>query len=489
MGKSTGFLEFERREDGAEAPKSRVKHWGEFHRTLPKEDRMEQGGRCMNCGVPFCQSGVSYGGDVFGCPLHNLIPEWNDMLWSDNFGHALSRLLKQNNFPEFTGRVCPALCEQACTCAVAGKPAVTVRENELGIIEDGFANGRMVPNVPKVHSGCKVAIVGSGPAGLACADQLNHRGHSVTVFEREDRVGGLLTYGIPNMKLDKDIVDRRVRLMRFEGVEFRTNSPIVTKEDAEKLLADYDAVVLACGAEQPRPYAAASTDIPGVSFAVPYLKAATKTLLDGVENPLDAKDKHVVIIGAGYTSSDCVATAIRQGCASVTQIIRKPAELARQRKGLWGKLPEEHDYAIEEAVAVFGTDPRQYETVLTGTVTDEETGVLKAVKIVDVQWIRVDGIVMMEELTETEREIPADLLLIANGFSGCDTTVLDAFGLEPDSRGNLCLEGQDSHATAREGVFTAGDMRRGASLVVWAIAEGRATARDVVEYLTGYRSL
>lgn len=489
MGKSTGFLEYERREDGAEAPIRRVKHFGEFHRELPREERMEQGARCMNCGVPFCQSGCDYNGTVFGCPLHNLIPEWNDMIYNGNFGHALTRLLKNDNFPEFTGRVCPALCEQACTCAVAGKPAVTVRENELGIIEDAWASGRMQPRPPKIRSGSRVAVVGSGPAGLACADQLNHRGHSVTVFEREDRIGGLLMYGIPNMKLEKSVVDRRVELMKREGVEFRTNSPIETKKDAKKLLDQFDCVVLCCGAGRPREYPAASAETPGVSFAVPYLTAATRELLDGAENPLNAKDKHVVVIGAGYTSSDCVATAIRQGCASVTQLIRKPANLARTRKGLWGPLPEEHDYAVEEAVAVFGQDPRQYETVLTETVTDPESGCLKAVKVVSVRWIRVDGILMQEELPETEREIPADLLLIANGFAGCEKKVLDAFGLEPDRRGNLCLEGQDSHRTANERVFTAGDMRRGASLVVWAIAEGRATARDVDQYLTGYSSL
>lgn len=490
MGKSTGFMDYGRRDDGAEAPRSRIKHFREFHRELPREERMEQGGRCMNCGVPFCQSGCSYNGQVFGCPLHNLIPEWNDMIWNGNFGHALSRLLKNNNFPEFTGRVCPALCEKACTCAIAGKPAVTVRENELGIIEDAFAQGRMQPQIPKVRSGNRVAVVGSGPAGLACADQLNHRGHSVTVFERDDRPGGLLMYGIPNMKLDKAVVERRVRLMEQEGVEFRCNHAVDTEKEAQKLLEQYDCVVLACGAGRPREYPAASTETPGVSFAVPYLKAATRQLLEPEqENPLSARDKHVVVIGAGYTSSDCVATAIRQGCASVTQLIRKPAHLARQNRGLWGELPEEHDYAVEEAVAAFGEDPRRYETVLTETVTDEETGRLIAVKTVGVRWIRVDGILMQEELPETEQEIPADLLLIANGFAGCEQSVLDAFGLEADRRGNLCLEGQDSHRTANERVFTAGDLRRGASLVVWAIAEGRATAREVDEYLTGYPSL
>ena len=490
MGKTTGFMDYERREDGAEPPRSRVKHFREFHRELPREARMEQGGRCMNCGVPFCQSGCSYGGTVFGCPLHNLIPEWNDMIWRGNWEHALSRLLKNNNFPEFTGRVCPAPCELACTCAVAGKEPVTIRENELGIIEAAFAEGRMQPRPPKLRSGSRVAVVGSGPAGLACADQLNRRGHTVTVFERDDRPGGLLMYGIPSMKLDKDVVLRRIRLMEAEGVEFRLNAPVETKAAARKLLERYDCVVLACGAGTPRPYPAAPAETPGVSFAVPYLKAATRAVLEpGTENPLDARGRRVVVIGAGYTSSDCVATAIRQGCASVTQLIRKPAELARQRRGLWGPAPAEHDYAVDEARAAFGADPRQYETVVTGVVTDPASGALTAVRAASVRWKREDGRLVQEELPGTERELPCDLLLIASGFSGCEAKTLRAFGLEADSRGNLCLEGQDSHRTADERIFTAGDMRRGASLVVWAIAEGRATARDVDEYLTGYVSL
>ena len=490
MGKPTGFMEYTRRDDGAETPRQRIRHFREFHRALPREDRQEQGGRCMNCGVPFCQSGCAYDGQVFGCPLHSLIPEWNDMIWSGNFGHALSRLLKSNNFPEFTGRVCPALCEQACTCAVAGKPPVTVRENELGIIEAAYADGRMQPRIPKVRSGNTVAVVGSGPAGLACADQLNQRGHRVTVFERDDRIGGLLMYGIPNMKLDKSVVERRVKLMEQEGVEFRINSPIATEAAARKLLEQYDCVVLACGAGKPRAYGAAPAGQPGVSFALPYLRAATRALLDpGFANPLNAAGKHVVVVGAGYTSSDCVATAIRQGCASITQLIRKPAGLARQRKGLWGPLPPEHDYAVEEAEAAFGCDPRRYETVLTETVADEESGNLKAVRAVGVRWIRVDGILMQEELPGTEQELPADLLLIANGFDGCEPETAAAFGLEPDSRGNLRLAGEDSHRTANERVFVAGDMRRGASLVVWAIAEGRGAAREVDEFLTGYPGL
>lgn len=488
MGKNTGFVDYARRDNPAEVPEERVGHWQEFHRPLPLSERVEQGGRCMNCGVPFCQSGCAYGGEVFGCPLHNLIPEWNDMVWNQNFSHALSRLLKNNNFPEFTGRVCPALCERACVCAVAGKEPVSVRENELGIIEDAFSQGRMQPRIPKVRSGNTVAIVGSGPAGLACADQLNHRGHSVTVFERDDRPGGLLMYGIPNMKLDKAVVARRVALMAAEGVVFRTGVDISSRKQAKRLLDQYDCVVLACGATQPRAYPAAPVDTTGVSFAVPFLKAATMELLDqGKVNLLNAGGKDVVVIGAGYTSSDCVATALRQGCHSVTQLIRKPAGLARQRRGLWGPLPAEHDYAVEEAVARFGYDPRQYETTVTGLVTDEESGALTGVKTQRVRWKAEDGTLRQESIPGTEEEIPAGLLLIANGFSGCEPAVLRAFELEDGKNGGVSSGA--SHRTANEKVFVAGDMRRGASLVVWAIAEGRAAAAEADEFLTGYKSL
>ena len=487
MGKNAGFLDFQRQDNPAESPVTRTGHWQEFHRSLPLAERVEQGGRCMNCGVPFCQSGCSYGGEVFGCPLHNLIPEWNDMVWNQNPGHALSRLLKNNNFPEFTGRVCPALCERACVCAVAGKEPVTVRENELGIIEDAYAMGRMVPRIPKVRSGNTVAVVGSGPAGLACADQLNHRGHSVTVFERDNRPGGLLMYGIPNMKLDKSVVARRVRLMAEEGVVFRTGTDISSRKQAKRLLDQFDCVVLACGASQPRDYPAAPAGTPGVSFAVPYLKAATMELLEpGKTNPLHASGKHVVVIGAGYTSSDCVATALRQGCRSITQLIRKPAGLARQRRGLWGPLAVEQDYAIEEAVSMLGHDPRQYETTVTGIVTDEENGAITGVKTQRVCWKERDGTLCQETVPGSEAELPADLLLVANGFAGCEAGVVKAFELDSEN-GGLCVDG--SHRTGIEKVFVAGDMRRGASLVVWAIAEGRETAAEVDEFLTGYKSL
>jgi len=488
MGKTTGFLEFERAESTTEAPLSRIRHFGEFHTPLSAAVRQKQGGRCMDCGVPFCQTGSGFGGQVYGCPLHNLIPEWNDMIWSGNPAHALSRLLKTDNFPEFTGRVCPALCEQACTCAIRSTP-VTIRENELGIIEDAFAGERMAPRVPEARSDKRIAVIGSGPAGLACADQLNHRGHHVTVFERDDRVGGLLMYGIPNMKLPKEVVRRRTDLMALEGIEFRVNANIASKEAAEKLLETYDAVVLCCGATKPRPYAPLEQAKSGAAFAVDYLTAATRAVLNpAAENPLSAKDRDVVVVGAGFTSSDCVATALRQGCRSLVQIIRKPETLVRPGDGLWGTWRAAPDYAEEEARACFGEDIRRFETIVKESVVDE-AGALTGVKTARVAWKQAGGKLRMDEIPGTEETLPCDLLLVASGFSGCETEVCDAFGVKADRRGNLCAEDGDTHHTANEKVFAAGDMRRGASLVVWAIAEGRAAAREVDEYLMGYTSL
>jgi len=488
MGKSTGFLEYARAVGAAEPPLSRVRHFNEFHAPLSAELRREQGGRCMDCGVPFCQTGSKFGDTVYGCPLHNLIPEWNDMIWSGNPGHALSRLLKTNDFPEFTGRVCPALCEQACTCSIHGEP-VTIRENELGVIEDAFAEGRMKPCPPAARSDKRVAVVGSGPAGLACADRLNRRGHHVTVFERADRVGGLLMYGIPNMKLPKEIVLRRTDLMTAEGVEFRVNADIRTPEAAAKLLDAYDAVVLCCGASKPRPYAPMEGVKSGAAFAADYLTAATRALLSpGYRNPLCAKGRDVIVVGAGFTSSDCAATAIRQGCRSLVQLVRKPEAMVRPGGGLWGTCPPAPDYAQEEAEAVFGADVRRFETIVKACVTDGE-GALTAVQTASVEWKQSGGRPRMEELPGTEETLPCDLLLAASGFAGCEEDVCAAFGVKPDRRGNLCLEGLDSHRTQNERVFTAGDMRRGSSLVVWAIAEGRAAASEVDEYLMGYTSL
>lgn len=461
MGKTTGFLEYVRKEDPARPPEERVGDWNEFHLALPNAAREQQGGRCMNCGVPYCQTGMMWEGKAFGCPLHNLIPEWNDMIFAGNRSHALSRLLKTNNFPEFTGRVCPAPCEHACICGIYGD-AVTVRDNELCIIEEAFASKAIKRRRPPQWSGRKVCVVGSGPAGLAAADQLNHRGHSVTVVEKEERPGGLLTYGIPNMKLPKDVVKRRVDLMTDEGVSFVCGVDASDPKIARRLLAEYDAVILCCGAGRPRPLGLDTDGVSGVFYGTEYLKAAVERHIFGKAPSLPtAEGRDVVIIGTGDTASDCVATALRERAASVTQLVRRPESDYLKN----GALPL--DYAHEEALAVTGKDPRRFGVQIQSLVTDE-AGALTAV-------VTTDG-----------DTLPCSLLIAATGFAGCEENVCAAFGVETD-RTVRTREG--SFATSVEKVFSAGDMRRGQSLVVWAIAEGRAAAAEVDEYLIGYTNL
>ena len=487
MGKPTGFLEYSRQGNPGQPPLERIRHWDEFHAVLPEEERRRQAARCMECGVPFCQSGVELGGMVIGCPLHNLAPEWNDLLYAGNLDQALARLTKTNSFPEFTGRVCPALCEAACTCGLSGDP-VTVKENELAIIEAGFASGAIRPRPPKVRTGKRVAVVGSGPAGLAAAQQLNRRGHAVTIFEREDRAGGLLMYGIPNMKLEKRIVQRRVELMAAEGVEFRTGCDVGRDLPAQALLDEYDAVVLCCGAKNPRPLPP-SKGIPGAYFAVDYLTAATKALLDGAP-PIDAAGKDVVIVGGGDTGNDCVGAAIRQGCRSVIQLEMMPRlPAARAGDNPWPQWPRvcKTDYGQEEAAALFGADPRRYQTTVKECRTDE-AGALSAVVTVRLEPKEEDGRRFMAQVPGSEEELPCQLLLIAAGFLGPEDYAADAFGLSRDGRSNVSTA-PDSHATGVPKVFAAGDMRRGQSLVVWAIAEGRAAAREADAYLMGYSNL
>ena len=416
----------------------------------------------MNCGVPFCQS-------EYGCPLHNLIPEWNDEVFAGNMGHALSRLLKTNNFPEFTGRVCPALCENACVCGLEGE-AVSVRDNELSIVEYAWGDGLMVPKPPAVRTGKRVAVVGSGPAGLAAADQLNRRGHTVTVFERDDRPGGLLMYGIPNMKLDKSVIARRVEKMTAEGIEFVCDTEIGRDISGEALKAGYDAVILACGARQPRPLGVESETMPGVLPALRYLTAATKAVLTGGESEHSAGGKHVIVVGNGDTATDCVATALRQGAVSVAQLVRRPRPAETPRVWPYRSRNEKTDYGQEEAAAVFGQDPRLYETTVKELLSDEN-GLLRAVIV---------------KSPGGERELPAQLLLTATGFLGAEPSVAEAFDLSLDERSRL---GSEAYQTPDPMVFACGDLRRGASLVVWAIAEGRACARAVDAFLEGYSNL
>ncbi len=580
MGKVTGFLDYTR-EDNKDVPvEERIKNFKEFHIPLTEEERRKQGARCMNCGVPFCQSGMKLAGMFTGCPLHNLCPEWNDEVYNGHVAHALSRLLKTNNFPEFTGRVCPALCEKACVEGLDDAP-VTTHDNELYIIEKAFQEGYMQPRIPEVRSGKRVAVVGAGPAGLAVADQLNHRGHSVTVFERSDEIGGLLMYGIPNMKLDKSVIRRRRALMEAEGVVFRTGvdvgretstaaaagggvreksadaSRAVTNASAEALatgkgsavtaaaiLRDYDAVVLACGAKQARGLNVPSIEqAHGIHYAVDYLTSQTKALHEQGEHAfgiINAKGKHVVIVGGGDTGNDCCGTAIRQGAKSVTQIEMMPEPpVERAASNPWPEWPKvlKVDYGQQEAIRVFGHDPRVYETTVKAIETKKDGSIkdviTSKVKFENRQMVLVEG---------TEQKLPCDLLIIAAGFTGCESYVADAFGVALTERHVVKTEAEHYHTesavkptaaeqtaaaaatgskvgeksgaasataartTASAGsaakadaspktaanaakIFTAGDMHRGQSLVVWAIAEGRACASEVDAYLMGYSCL
>ena len=482
-------MEFDRADTRTIQPEERIGNFDEFHPPMSMEDRRTQAARCMDCGVPFCQTGMMLGGMVSGCPLNNLIPEWNDMIYRGSMPYALSRLLKTNNFPEFTGRVCPAPCEAACTCAMHGD-AVTIHENELAIIEYAFGNGLIQPRVPSVRTGKNVAVIGSGPSGLAVADELNRRGHSVTVYEREDRPGGLLMYGIPNMKLDKAVVERRTKLMEAEGVVFKTGADVGVDVDAQKLLAESDAVVLCCGAANPRDLNVPGRDAEGVHFAVDFLKATTKSLInsklaDG--RYISAKDKHVVVVGGGDTGNDCVGTSIRHGAASVTQIEMLPCPPeTRAENNPWPEWPRvlKVDYGQQEAIRVFGADPRVYETTIKEILKNDE-GAICAVKLVK---LARDEKGRFNEVPGTEREIKCDLLLIAAGFLGSQPYVAEAFGAALNARTNV-ETAPGGYKTSVEKLFAAGDMRRGQSLVVWAIAEGRRVAREVDEFLMGYSNL
>ena len=494
MGKPTGFMEYKREVSLEEEPKKRIEHFNEFHEHLPKEKQQLQGARCMECGVPFCQAGMMICGMASGCPLHNLVPEWNDLVYTGNWEQAYNRLKKTNNFPEFTSRVCPALCEAACTCGLNGDP-VSTKENEYAIIENAYQAGYAAAKPPKVRTGKRVAVVGSGPSGLAVADQLNKRGHQVTVFERSDRVGGLLMYGIPNMKLEKQIVERKRKIMEEEGITFVTGANVGKDVKAEKLLHDFDRVVLACGASNPRDIKAPGRDAEGIYFAVDFLKANTKSLLDSKfadKKYVDTRDKDVIIIGGGDTGNDCVGTSIRHGAKSVTQIEMMPkAPEKRAENNPWPEWPKvcKTDYGQQEAIAVYGHDPRIYESTVKEFVKDKN-GKLKAVKIVKLTWEKdaATGRMNMKEVPGSEKELPADIVLIAAGFLGTQSYVAEAFGVELNERTNVKTE-TGKYQTSRENVFVTGDMHRGQSLVVWAIREGREAARAVDESLMGYSNL
>ena len=493
MGKPTGFMEYQREEAPAFSVYERIKNFDEFHEPLSREEQQKQGARCMECGVPFCQSGMMLGGMISGCPLNNLIPEWNDLVFRGAWEQAYHRLKITNNFPEFTSRVCPALCEKACTCGANGD-AVTVRNNEFAIVETAYANGWAKADPPKTRTGKKIAVIGSGPSGLAAADQLNKRGHSVTVFERSDRIGGLLMYGIPNMKLEKTIIERRLDVMREEGITFRTSVNVGKDISFEELNKEFDRIVLACGASNPRDIKADGRDANGIYFAVDFLKSTTKALLDNglTEGYISAKGKNVLVIGGGDTGNDCVGTCVRHGAKSILQLEMMPKlPDTRAENNPWPEWPRvcKTDYGQEEAAAVFGKDPREYQTTVKEFIKDNN-GDLKAVVLVKLDAVKDSktGRLIMTPIEGSEYIVDCELALIAAGFLGSESYVTDSFGVALDGRTNVA--GQNgTHLTSVPNVFTAGDMHSGQSLVVRAIRDGRDCAREVDESLMGYTNL
>jgi glutamate synthase (NADPH/NADH) small chain len=493
MGKPTGFLEYPRELPLVRPPAERIRDWDEFHGHGDEALLRKQGARCMDCGVPFCHTGTLLAGMASGCPINNLIPEWNDLVYRGLWREALERLHKTNNFPEFTGRVCPAPCEGSCVLGMTDPP-VTIKNIECAIVDRGFEEGWIVPEPPAVRTGKKVAVVGSGPAGLAAAAQLNRAGHWVTVYERADRIGGLLMYGIPNMKLDKQaVVERRVRLLEAEGIAFVTNCEIGKDIDAREVLRQHDALVLCGGATLPRDLPVEGRGLKGIHFAMEFLHANTKSLLDSGHadgNYISAKDKDVIVIGGGDTGTDCVGTSLRHGCRSLVQfeILPKPP-LERAPDNPWPQWPKVYklDYGQEEAAAVFGSDPRQY-LIQTKRFVGDAAGQVKEIHTVRIEWTTDNGRLVPREIPGTEKVFPAQLVLLAMGFLGPESPVLDQLGVERDARSNAKAE-HGKFLTNVPGVFAAGDMRRGQSLVVWAINEGRGAARECDRWLMGTTQL
>ena len=491
MGKPTGFLEFARELPLDRSAIARINDWNEFHEHMDEPKLKQQGARCMDCGIPFCHTGTLISGMASGCPINNLIPEWNDLIYRGLWKEALDRLHKTNNFPEFTGRVCPAPCEGSCVLGM-NNPPVTIKNIEVSIIDKGWDEGWVTPEPPKSRTGKKVAVVGSGPAGLSAAAQLNKAGHWVTVFERADRPGGLLMYGIPNMKLDKNqVVLRRIGLLEREGVTFRCNTEIGKDITAQELTTDFDAVVLCTGATKPRDLPIEGRNSKGIHFAMEFLHSNTKALLDGTEPPITAKGKNVVIIGGGDTGTDCVGTSMRHGCTTVTQveILPKPP-LERAKDNPWPEWPKTYkmDYGQEEAAAKFGADPRVYVTTAKKFDTDAN-GNVSAVHLVEIKWEKNDkGQFIPVDVPGTERVLPCELVLLAMGFLGPEQPLLEALNIERDPRSNAKAE-HGKYTTNIPKVFAAGDCRRGQSLVVWAFNEGRGAARECDKFLMGATDL
>ncbi|HTS18084.1 MAG TPA: glutamate synthase subunit beta [Verrucomicrobiae bacterium] len=492
MGKPTGFLEIKRELPADRTPGERVRDWKEFHQHLPVEKLQQQGARCMDCGVPFCHTGKLLSGMASGCPINNLIPEWNDLVYRGLWKEALGRLHKTNNFPEFTGRVCPAPCEGSCVLGI-NEPPVTIKNIECSIVDHGWDEGWIAADPPKTRTGKKVAVIGSGPAGLCAAAQLNKAGHAVTVFERADRIGGLLMYGIPNMKLDKGVVQRRMDVLAQEGIQFVTNTEVGKNYPAKKLLEEFDATVLCTGATKPRDLPIEGRQLHGVHFAMEFLTANTKSLLDGARNGdfISAEGKDVMVIGGGDTGTDCVGTSMRHGCKSLVQleILPKPP-FQRAANNPWPEWPKVYriDYGQEEAASAFGDDPRVYCVTARRFIGDEQ-GHLKQVEIVQIEWQKDDkSRFVPKEVPGTARIVPCQLALLAMGFLGPEDQLLQQLGIDRDERTNVKAQ-YEAYSTSIPGVFAAGDCRRGQSLVVWAFNEGRGAARECDRYLMGQTDL
>ena len=486
MGKPTGFMEYKREKINEQAPLERVSSWNEYATKLSDESLQTQGARCMDCGTPFCHMGIEIRGTTAGCPINNVIPEWNDLVYKGKWKEALDRLHMTNNFPEFTGRVCPAPCEGSCTLAITD-PAVAIKSIERTIIDKGFENGWVTPRIPAKRTGRRVAIVGSGPAGLAAADQLNQLGHSVTVYERSDRLGGLLMYGIPNMKLEKEIIERRVNLLRLEGIDFVVNTEVGKDITKDELRAQFDAVILCTGAQKQRELRMEGSDARNIHLAMDYLTATTKSLLDSNfadGKALDVKGKDVIVIGGGDTGADCVATALRQKCKSVFQFGKHPQQaLTRTDDTMWPKDPNVYklDYAYAEADAQYGRDPREY-CIQTQKIVKDAKGNVKELHTIQMEKILGDdGFHYFKELPGTERVWPAQHVFVAIGFEGTEKELPEHFGVEVGN--NRIRASVKDYETSVPGVFAAGDARRGQSLIVWAIKEGRGVAASVHYYL------
>ncbi|WP_432463329.1 glutamate synthase subunit beta [Agarivorans sp. QJM3NY_33] len=490
MANPTGFMEIDRKLSADRDPAERLIDWLEVKSPMSEQAVKDQASRCMDCGIPFCHSGDSaYAPRVAGCPINNLIPEWNDLVYRGRWKDAIDRLHKTNNFPEFTGRVCPAPCEDSCVLGI-NAPPVTIKSQEVNIIERAFKEGWVKPNIPKCRSGKTVAVIGSGPAGLAAAAQLNSAGHQVTVFERADRIGGLLMYGIPNMKLQKEIVERRIDIMREEGITFKTSVEVGKDISINRLDEDFDALLIATGATVPRDLPVPGRELNGVHFAMEFLAKNTKSLLDSQLQDgqfISAKDKHVVVIGGGDTGTDCVGTSLRHGCKSVIQLeIMPQPPLERGQDNPWPEFKRtlKRDYGQDEAIAIQGEDPRRY-LVMTQKMVGNEQGDVSAIHTTKINWVKnPNGQMIPEPITGSEEVLKADLVLLAMGFMGPEAGIIDSLGVEKDERSNAkAVYGQ--YATNVSGVFAAGDARRGQSLIVWAINEGRGAAKAIDTFLMG----